>query len=198
MRHYVTLLLLALCLGQVIATPAPPLLEPPGYFAADDNDDRPPSPSPVRPGRDDEPAPRSGVLARISSQLRIGQIWTVQQGTRIVSLRASIEHQGRTVAALTLEPTSGRPLELGLRVTVPSTKLYSNAELREILARLRSSSGQSLRLGQFAAASERGARVQVYWNDALSAYVYVNALSSDVLPDAAVVAELRASQQIQR
>jgi hypothetical protein len=156
----------------------------------DDDDDDQPSP---RPGRTTEPAPRPSFTQRIQRELRIGYVWVNQQGTRVTSLRASLEFRGRTVAAMTLEPKSGAPLALGTRVAVTVGTRYTPEALNTILQRLRASSGQALQLGRFSVPTARGVRTPVFWQTALVTHLYTRNTDGELLSDPTVILEIRGS-----
>jgi hypothetical protein len=133
------------------------------------------------------------VTQRIQSELRIGHVWVKQQGSRPVALRASLEVEGRTVAALDLEPRSAQPLPLEARATVAPETRWTLQGLRVILERLRASSPQALQLGRLGVPTERGVRIPVFWRDVLVTYLYVGAGNAELLGDSETATQIRAS-----
>jgi hypothetical protein len=157
----------------------------------DDDDDDRPSPRPERPNA---PSTQPGVTQRIQRELRIGHVWVKQQGSRPIALRASLEVQGRTVAALDLEPRSAQPLPLDARATVAPETRWTLEGLRIILERLRASSPQALQVGRLGVLTERGIRLPVFWRDVLVTYLYVGVGTAELLGDSETAAQIRASQ----
>lgn len=151
----------------------------------DDDDDR----RRERPDRERRLPP---LFQSLQQELRLGYIWVVQQGNRQQALRVGLEYKGRTIATVTLNPSTGQPVPHQARNTSIPTQPLSQSQLQSYLRTLKTQTAQ-ITFGTFGLPSAGAVQFPVYWNNQLVGYVRFNPAQGQVLPDEAAIAEIRAS-----
>lgn len=133
-----------------------------------------------------QPTPRTldvpRRLADIRRDLKVGSAWVTLNAERPSAIRASLEMNGKVVAALTLDPSSGKPVAFLERSNYRPNTLPSEVLLGGFLNDLRKEA-TDLKFGAFLLPSPRGLEVQIYWSSKLVSYLYVNPNNGDVVAD---------------
>lgn len=132
------------------------------------------------------------VFRSLKREMALGTIWVVQRGNRQQALRVSLEFQGQTVGAITLNPKTGQPVPYEARNISLSMPPLTQAQLRTYLNTLRSQASQ-LSVSTFGLPTASGVQFPVYWNNRLVSYVRFNPAQGVVLPDTNLYNEIRAS-----
>jgi hypothetical protein len=148
----------------------------------DDKEERPPQQEP------------SGleVFRSLKREVALGTIWVVQLGNRQHALRVSLEFQGQTIGAITLNPKTGQPVPYEARNISLNMPPLTQAQLRTYLNTLRSQASQ-LSVSTFGLPTASGVQFPVYWNNRLVTYVRFNPAQGVVLPDTNLYNEIRTS-----
>lgn len=155
----------------------------------DDDDRRRERPDRERPDRERRLPP---LFQSLQQELRLGYIWVVQQGNRQQALRVGLEYQGRTIATITLNPSTGQPVPHQARNTSIPTQPLIQSQLQSYLRTLKTQTAQ-ISFGAFGLPNAGAVQFPVYWNNQLVSYVRFNPAQGQVLPDEAAIAEIRAS-----
>lgn len=133
-----------------------------------------------------QPSPRSldvpRRLADIRRDLKVGTAWVAISNERPNALRAGLEVSGKLVAALTLDPSNGKPVAFMERGNYRPNTLPSEALLGTYLSGLRKET-TDLKFGAYLLPSPRGLEVQVYWTGKLVSYLYVDPNNGNVQTD---------------
>jgi hypothetical protein len=121
-------------------------------------------------------------LTAILKDLKIGQLWVAQNANRPVAIRASLEIEGRVAAALTLNPSDGKPVLFSDRANYRPETVPAETTLNAYLKELRQSA-QGVKFGAYVLPSPRGLEVQVYWSGKLVSYMYIDAKNGQTISD---------------
>jgi hypothetical protein len=121
-------------------------------------------------------------LTAILKDLKIGQLWVAQNASRPVAIRASLEIDGRVAAALTLNPSDGKPVLFSDRANYRPETLPAETTLTNYLKELRQSA-QGVKFGAYVLPSPRGLEVQVYWSGKLVSYMYIDSKNGQTIND---------------
>jgi hypothetical protein len=168
------------------------LLVPSIALAGDEDDDRDDRPRPrERETREPERQP-PGILQNLQRDWKAGAIWVVQRSNRQQTLRIGLEYQGRTIAAITLDPNTGEPIPYESRNSTISNRPLTQAQLSLYLNQFRSQLSR-LTIGQFGLPSSSGVQFPIYWNNRLVGYVRFDSTRGQVLPDTPSANEIQTS-----
>ncbi len=128
-------------------------------------------------------------LADIRRDLKVGAAWVALTAEKPTALKASLEINGKVVAALTLDPNNGKPVPFLERSNYRPSALPSEVALGTYLTDLRKEA-TDLKFGAYLLPSPRGLEVQVYWSGKLVSYLYVNPNNGDVVADESTTREI--------
>jgi len=99
---------------------------------------------------------------------------------------------GRTIAAITLDPSTGEPIPYESRNTSIPSRPLTQVQLKNYLDQFRTQLSR-LTIGQFGLLSPSGVQFPIFWNHRLVGYVRFDSASGQVLLDTASANEIQTS-----